>query len=191
MLHAVGAAEAGVIYSRVPQIPDRDSRFHPDEITYVSLGEGATSEGEFWEALNTACTKSLPVLFLVEDNGYAISVPVEVQTPGGDISRLVRSFPGLHVDSIDGTDFFASLRTMREATAYVRARKGPAFVHAHVIRPYSHSLSDDEKLYKPPAEREAEARRDPITRFTEFLKSERPGDRRRARRDRGRRSTGR
>jgi 2-oxoisovalerate dehydrogenase E1 component len=137
----------------------------------VSLGEGATSEGEFWESLNTVCTKQLPVLFLVEDNGYAISVPVEVQTAGGDISRLVRSFPGLHVDSIDGTDFFASLRAMREATDYVRARKGPAFVHAKVTRPYSHSLSDDEKLYKPPAEREAEAKRDPIARFAEFLKT--------------------
>ena len=170
VLHAVGAAEAGVIYQRVPQIPDRESRFHADELTYVSLGEGATSEGEFWESLNTAVTKRLPILFLVEDNGYAISVPVEVQTPGGDISRLVRSFPGLHVDSIDGTDFFASLRAMREATDYVRARKGPAFVHARVIRPYSHSLSDDEKLYKPPAERDAEARRDPIARFAEFLK---------------------
>src|SRR6266849_1637536 len=170
VLHAVGAAEAGVIYSRVPQIPDRESRFHADEITYVSLGEGAPSEGEFWEALNSTCIKQLPVLFLVEDNGYAISVPVEVQTAGGDISRLVRSFPGLHVDSIDGTDFFGSLRAMREATAYVRARKGPAFVHARVIRPYSHSLSDDEKLYKPPAEREAEARRDPIVRFADLLK---------------------
>ena len=154
------------------RFPIASSRFHADEITYVSLGEGATSEGEFWEALNTACTKHLPVLFLVEDNGYAISVPVEVQTPGGDISRLVRSFPGLHVDSIDGTDFFASLRAMREAAAYVRARKGPAFVHARVIRPYSHSLSDDEKLYKPPAEREAEARRDPIARFAEFLQEQ-------------------
>jgi len=170
VLHAVGAAEAGVIYSRVAAIADRESRFHADEITYVSLGEGATSEGEFWEALNTACTRQVPVLFLVEDNGYAISVPVEVQTPGGDISRLVRAFPGLHVDSIDGTDFFASLRAMRDAAEYVRARKGPAFVHAKVIRPYSHSLSDDEKLYKPPAEREAEARRDPIKRFTELLK---------------------
>jgi 2-oxoisovalerate dehydrogenase E1 component len=170
VLHAVGAAEAGVIYSRVSEIPDRESRFHPDDVTFVSLGEGATSEGEFWEALNTACTKSLPVLFLVEDNGYAISVPVEVQTAGGDISRLVRSFPGLHVDSIDGTDFFASLRAMRAAAEYVRSRQGPAFVHAKVIRPYSHSLSDDEKLYKPPAEREAEATRDPIVRFTEFLR---------------------
>ena len=135
LLHAVGAAEAGVIYTRVPQLADRAARCHADEIAYVSLGEGATSEGEFWEALSAACAKRLPVLFLVEDNGYAISVPVEVQTPGGDISRIVRSFPGLHVDSIDGTDFFASLRAMREATAYVRARNGPAFVHARVIRP--------------------------------------------------------
>ena len=171
VLHAVGAAEAGVIYSRVPEILDRASHFHGDEVVYVSLGEGATSEGEFWEALSGTCTKRLPVLFLVEDNGYAISVPVEVQTPGGDISRLVRSFPGLHVDSIDGTDFFASLRAMREATAYVRERKGPALVHARCIRPYSHSLSDDEKLYKTPAEREAEARRDPIPRFSEFLRT--------------------
>src|SRR5438876_6650789 len=171
ILQAVGAAEAGVFYDRVPQIADRESRFRPDEITYVSCGEGATSEGEFWESLSTACTKRLPVLFLVEDNGYAISVPVEVQTPGGDISRLVRSFPGLHVDSIDGTDFVASLRSLRDATAYVRARKGPALVHARVVRPYSHSLSDDEKLYKTPADREAEARRDPISRFSEFLRA--------------------
>jgi 2-oxoisovalerate dehydrogenase E1 component len=171
VLQAVGAAEAGVIYSRVNEIPDRESLSHPDEIVYVSLGDGATSEGEFWEALSTTCTKRLPVLFLVEDNGYAISVPVEVQTPGGDISRLVRSFPGLHVDSIDGTDFFASLRALRESAAYVRARHGPALVHARVTRPYSHSLSDDEKLYKTPAEREEEARRDPIARFAEFLRA--------------------
>src|SRR4029078_9544448 len=93
----------------------RASRYHDDEITYVSLGEGATSEGEFWEALNVACIKRLPVLFLIEDNGYAISVPVEVQTAGGDISRLVRGFPGLHVDSIEGTDFFATRRAIRDA----------------------------------------------------------------------------
>ena len=171
VLQAVGAAEAGVIYSRVTEIADRKTRFNSDEIVYTSLGEGATSEGEFWESISAACVKRLPVLFLIEDNGYAISVPVEVETPGGDISRLVRSFPDMHVDSIDGTDFFASLRAMREATAYVRARKGPAFVHARVIRPYSHSLSDDEKLYKTPAEREAEARRDPILRFSELLRT--------------------
>ena len=170
VLHAVGAAEAAVIYSRVREIPDRDRYFRHDEVVFVSLGDGATSEGEFWEALNTVCIKQLPVVFVVEDNGYAISVPVEAQTAGGDISRLVRSFPGLRVDSIDGTDFLASLRTMREAVAYVRARSGPAFVHARVTRPYSHSHSDDERLYKPPGEREAEARRDPIRRFAELLK---------------------
>ncbi len=171
VLQAVGSAEATVIFERVDAIPDRERLSSHDEITYVSLGDGATSEGEFWEALSTACVKRLPILFLVEDNGYAISVPVEVQTPGGDISRIVRSFPGLHVDSIDGTDFFASLRSLRDAVAYARGRKGPALVHARVIRPYSHSLSDDEKLYKTPAEREAEAKRDPIVRFADVLRT--------------------
>ncbi len=171
MLQAVGAADAGVIYGRVSEIPGRDARFHGDEVVYASLGDGATSEGEFWEALSTACVRKLPVLFMVEDNGYAISVPVEVQTPGGDISKVVAAFPGLHVASVDGTDLLASVRTVREAVGYIRARKGPALVHARVIRPYSHSLSDDEKLYKTPAEREAEARRDPITKMAAFLKS--------------------
>jgi 2-oxoisovalerate dehydrogenase E1 component len=171
-LHAVGAAEAGRIYQRIATIADREQRFHDDEVTYLSVGEGATSEGEFWESLNTTCTKKLPVLYLVEDNGYAISVPVEVQTPGGDISRLVEHFPGLQLYRCDGTDYLASHRTLRDAVAHIRARKGPAFVHATVIRPYSHSLSDDEKLYKTPAEREAEARRDPLTRMQRFLKSE-------------------
>ena len=171
VLHAVGAAEAGVIYSRVAAIPDREQRFHADEIVFTSLGEGSTSEGEFWEAINIASNKQLPMLFLVEDNGYAISVPVEVETAGGDISRLVKGYPNLRVDTVDGTDFLASLKVMREAAAHVRARKGPALVHAHVTRPYSHSLSDDEKLYKTPAEREDEARRDPIRRFDEFLRS--------------------
>jgi 2-oxoisovalerate dehydrogenase E1 component len=171
LLHAVGTAEAGLTYQRVATIPERASQFEADEIVYVSLGEGATSEGEFWEALNAICTRRLPVLVLIEDNGYAISVPAEVQTPGGDISRTLRGFPGLHIQSVDGTDFFASLRAMREAADHIRARKGPALVHAHVIRPYSHSLSDDERLYKTPAEREDEARRDPIPRFAEFLRT--------------------
>jgi 2-oxoisovalerate dehydrogenase E1 component len=172
VLHGVGAADASLVYERVAEIPDRDRFFQNDEVILVSLGDGATSEGEFWEALNWTCLRRLPVLFLIEDNGYAISVPVEFQTAGGDISRLVRSFPNLHVDSIDGTDFPQSLRTMREAVAGVRARRGPAFVHARCIRPYSHSLSDDERLYKMPSEREEEARRDPIVRFAALLKSE-------------------
>src|SRR6185503_12051364 len=108
---------------------------------YVSIGEGTTSEGEFWESLNSACTLKLPVVYVVEDNGYAISVPVEAQTPGGDISKLVASFPGLLVQSVDGTDFLASYGAMRQAVDYTRERKGPSFVHARVIRPYSHSLS--------------------------------------------------
>jgi 2-oxoisovalerate dehydrogenase E1 component len=172
VLHAVGAAQAAQIYHQAVAIPDRDRHYHGDEVVFTSLGEGATSEGEFWESITSACTGLLPVLFLIEDNGYAISVPVEVQTPGGDISRLLRTYPGLHVESVDGTDFFASLRVLREAAAYVRARKGPAVVHAHVTRPYSHSLSDDEKLYKTPAEREREAARDPLKRFAEFLRRE-------------------
>ena len=168
-LHAVGSADARRIYDRVDQIPDRDKQFHADEITYVSIGDGATSEGEFWESLSTACVRKLPVLFLVEDNGYAISVPVEVQTPGGDISRIVEGFVGLRVYRCDGTDYVASYRTMREAVAHVRAGYGPVLVHATVVRLYSHSLSDDEKLYKTPAEREAEARRDPLVRMRHVL----------------------
>jgi 2-oxoisovalerate dehydrogenase E1 component len=168
-LQAIGCAEAALLYSRMEGIPDRHERFHPDEVTYLSVGDGATSEGEFWESLNTACNRRLPILYLVEDNGYAISVPVEVQTPGGDISRLVESFPGLRIFRVDGTDFLKSYAAMRDAVSHVRERRGPAFVHARVIRPYSHSQSDDEKLYKTPAERQSEAERDPLTLFAAFL----------------------
>ena len=171
-LHGIGVAEAGRLYERVADIPDRESKFERDEITLITIGEGSTSEGEFWESLNTACTRNLPVIYLVEDNGYAISTPVEVQTPGGDLSRVVSSFPGLQIYRVDGTDYLASYDTMREAVAHVRARKGPALVHAKVVRPYSHSLSDDEKLYKTKEEREAEARRDPIVRLRDLILSE-------------------
>jgi 2-oxoisovalerate dehydrogenase E1 component len=152
-LQAVGCAEAG---RRIGQ---------PDEVVYCSTGEGTTSEGEFWESLNSASNLKLPVLYLVEDNGYAISVPVEVQTAGGSISRLVRSFPDLLVREVDGCDPLASLAVLREAAEWCRSRRGPALVHARVIRPYSHSLSDDETLYRPSTEREEDARRDPITAF--------------------------
>jgi 2-oxoisovalerate dehydrogenase E1 component len=172
-LQAVGAAEAGMLYSRLSDIPDRDGKYHDDEVVYMSIGDGATSEGEFWEALNTACTRNTPVLFLVEDNGYAISVPVEVQTAGGDISKLVESFPNLEVIRCDGTDFLESYRALGKAVSRIRRERKPALVHAKVIRPYSHSLSDDERLYKTPEEREREARRDPITRMREFLETER------------------
>ncbi|HTI40959.1 MAG TPA: thiamine pyrophosphate-dependent enzyme, partial [Vicinamibacterales bacterium] len=171
-LHGIGVAEAGRLYERLADIPDRESQFERDEITLITIGEGSTSEGEFWESLNTACTRNLPVLYLVEDNGYAISTPVEVQTPGGDLSRVVSGVPNLQVYRCDGTDYLASFDTMREAVAHVRSRKGPALVHAKVIRPYSHSLSDDEKLYKTKEEREAEARRDPIVRLRDLILSE-------------------
>src|SRR5690606_2393632 len=123
------------------------------------------SEGEFWESLNTACNLKLPVVYLVEDNGYAISVPVEVNTAGGSISKLVSSFPGLYVQEVDGCDLAKSHEGMQKAVKDARERKGPALVNAHVIRPYSHSLSDDETMYRPPEEREADAARDPITVF--------------------------
>jgi 2-oxoisovalerate dehydrogenase E1 component len=168
-LQAIGCAEAGLLYEKLPGIDDRDAHARSDEVTYVSLGDGSTSEGEFWESLNTACSSRLPVVYLIEDNGWAISVPVEVQTPGGSISDLLRSFPHLLIVKADGTDFVDSHRAMQEAIAYARARRGPALVHASVVRPYSHSLSDDERLYKTPEEREAEGRRDPVRRMARLL----------------------
>ena len=164
-LQAVGGAEA-TMRARLLSIT---SGFQDDEVVYVSTGDGTTSEGEFWESLNTASNLKLPVVYLVEDNGYAISVPVEVNTAGGSISRLVSSFPDLFIQEVDGCDFLASYTAMSKAVDYARARKGPALVHAQVIRPYSHSLSDDEVMYRPPAERDADAARDPVTTFPRWL----------------------
>ena len=171
-LNAVGCAEAWLRYSRIDGIPDSDELIKDDEIVYVSSGEGATSEGEFWEAMNTACNLKLPVLFMIEDNGYAISVPIEVQTAGGSISKLVSRFPDLRIEEVDGCDPVASYDAVSLAVGHCRARKGPALVHARVIRPYSHSLSDDERAYKPSAEREEEAGRDPIETFPSRLIAE-------------------
>jgi 2-oxoisovalerate dehydrogenase E1 component len=169
LLQAVGSAEASYRINLIRELKQRIKSFHDDEVTYVSLGDGTSSEGEFWEALNTACNLKLPVLFLLEDNGYAISVPVEVQTAGGDVSKLIENFPNLYLQRCDGTDPIESLQTMRRAAAYCRDRKGPAFVHAKVIRPYSHSLSDDERLYRPDEERVGDAGRDPVKRFGAYL----------------------
>ncbi|HVT39868.1 MAG TPA: dehydrogenase E1 component subunit alpha/beta [Gemmatimonadaceae bacterium] len=166
-LQAAGAAEASV---RAGQ--SGTGGFHGDEVVLVTGGEGQTSEGEFWESLNSACTLKLPVVYLIEDNGYAISVPVEVGTAGGSISELVRSFPGLFVQTVDGCDLLASHDVMQKAISHARERKGPALVHAKVIRPYSHSLSDDEVMYRPAEEREADAARDPVTQFPLWLVSE-------------------
>ena len=178
ILQAVGCAEVGRYYAAHPDAAQKaegdyrqfkDVKFHGDEITYVSLGEGTSSEGEFWEALNTASNSRLPLIFVVEDNGYAISVPVEVQTAGGNISRLVSAFPNFHFEEVDGTDPVASYAAFVRSVAHCRGGHGPSFVHAHVIRPYSHSLSDDERLYRPDVERQRDAQRDPITRMQMFL----------------------
>ena len=177
-LHAVGCAEAGRYIGRHPEAAEkhegdyrawRDVKFHGDEVVYVSVGEGSTSQGEFWESLNTASNERLPVIFVIEDNGYAISVPVEVNTPGGNISRLVANFPNFHFAEIDGTDHIASYRAFEEAAAHCRSGKGPAFIHGHVIRPYSHSLSDDDRLYRPESERDADALRDPLSKMQMHL----------------------
>src|SRR6202521_1755303 len=181
-LHAVGCAEAGRYFSRHPEAAGKkpeggwgdyrdfkDVAFHGDEVVYVSIGEGSTSQGEFWESLNTASNGKLPVVYVVEDNGYAISTPVEANTPGGNISRLVANFPNFHFAEIDGTDPIASYKAMVEAVAYCRAGKGPALVHGHVIRPYSHSMSEDHRDYRSRAELDADALRDPIARMQIWL----------------------
>ncbi len=177
-LQAVGCAEAGRYFSRHPEAAQKrdgtysqfkDVAFHGDEVVYCSAGDGTTSQGEFWEAMNSACNLKLPVLFMIEDNGYAISVPVEVQTAGGNVSKLFSNFPNLLLQECDGTDPVASYAVLKRAVAHCRAGNGPALVHGHVIRPYSHSLSDNEKLYRPEAERQKDAQRDPLTRMQLFL----------------------
>ncbi len=170
-LQAVGSAEAGKIARAMPRCDDRPSS-SSYELVYVSGGEGSTSEGEFYESLNSALVRNLPVLYLIQDNKYAISVPVEVQTPGASISKVVKSFPGLHVSEVNGLDPVASYRVLRRAVKHLRQGKGPALVHAHVIRPRSHSNSDDERLYKPPAERAVEESLDPLRNFETFLTTE-------------------
>jgi 2-oxoisovalerate dehydrogenase E1 component len=194
ILQAVGCAEGGRYFAQRPKAAEvpgfppfakdakdgapgdasdyrlfKNVKFQNDEVTYVSLGDGTSSEGEFWEALNAVALGKLPVIFCVQDNGYAISVPVEVQTAGGSISRLVSGFPHFHFEEVDGTDPVASYAAFARAAQYCREGHGPAFVHAHVIRPYSHSLSDDERLYRPDVERERDAARDPVTRTQMFL----------------------
>ncbi len=158
-LQAVGCAEA-------ERMIDPASR----AVVFVSGGDGATSEGEFWESLNAASLRRAPVLFLITDNEYAISVPVETQTAGGSISRAVANFPGLRVEEVDGCDPVASYVVLRDVIERLRAAEtGPALVHAHTTRPYSHSLSDDQALYRSESERQAEALRDPIPNFAAWL----------------------
>jgi 2-oxoisovalerate dehydrogenase E1 component len=170
-LQAVGAAEAIVKYADLEGAhPQLRGKAKGDEVVLVTAGDGTTSEGEFWEALNSACNLRLPVLFLIEDNGYAISVPVAVQTAGGNVANLVKNFPNLFwVGEINGCDPVESYGVLNEAIAHCRTRKGPAFVRAQVTRPYSHSMSDDESKYKSKTERDAEAQRDCLTSYARFL----------------------
>jgi 2-oxoisovalerate dehydrogenase E1 component len=157
-LPAVGCAEASRYIVRRDLL---GCHAYGDELTYVSLGEGATSEGEFWESLNTACRLALPVLYVIADNGYAISVRSTDQAPA-PISELVAGFRGLAVTTVDGCDYFAVRASARDTVARVRAGQGPALVHATVTRPYSHSLSDDQTKYRTGEELADEASRDPI-----------------------------
>ncbi|MDH3271323.1 MAG: dehydrogenase E1 component subunit alpha/beta [Gemmatimonadota bacterium] len=168
-LQAVGAAEAGTKIGIVEGLRDRVGSFAEDEIVVVCTGDGATSEGEFWESLNSASNLRLPVVYVVQDNGYAISVPIEVQTAGGSISRLVSSFPGLHIVECDGTDVIDSYRAAAEAIHHAREHRRPAMIHAHTTRPYSHSMSDDERAYRTTEERELQDMRDPLRRTRELL----------------------
>jgi len=171
-LQAVGCAEAGIYLHKHPEALNKERRSEADEVVYVSIGDGATSEGEFWEALSTACVRKLPVLFMVEDNGYAISVPVCEQTPGGKISQAVSGFTGLLVEEFDGTDPQESYESLQRLIRYCRERKGPALAHAHVTRPYSHSLSDDHRMYRTPEELAEEEARDCIKKLSQRLLDE-------------------
>jgi 2-oxoisovalerate dehydrogenase E1 component len=172
-LQAVGCSQAGRYIGAVKECRDRQLQHQSDEITYVSGGEGSTSEGEFWEALNSACNLKLPMLFMIQDNKYAISVPVEVQTAGGTIKALVKDWPNLRYEELDGCDPLECHRVLSDVVADMRRRReGPALIQAHVVRPYSHSLSDDERLYKPEKERQEESKKDPIPRFEKLLQEE-------------------
>jgi len=168
-LQAVGFAEAGRYQAALATARER-AAVAPDEVIWVSLGEGTTSEGEFWESLNTTCNRRLPLLYVIEDNGWAISVPVAAQTAGGSISKLLAGFPNLAIYEVDGCDYPESYRVMGDAVSRVRGGGGPALVHAHVVRPYSHSLSDDERLYKTAGQRAREALRDPLLRASGLLR---------------------
>lgn len=169
-LQAVGAAEA-ILRAEAGGLQEQLG-IRSDEVVLTTTGDGTCSQGEFWEAVSNAVNLKVPVVFLVQDNGYAISVPSEVQYPGGNVAALLKGYEPhglLIVDDVDGCDPVASYEALAKAIAHARARRGPALVRAKVIRPYSHSLSDDEQLYKPKAERDAEALRDPVKTFGERL----------------------
>lgn len=166
-LQACGVAEAGL---HLKKMNLKDSPvYHDQEIVYTSCGDGTTSQGEFWEGLTTACVNKLPVLFMVEDNGYAISTPTWIQTPGGSISKALANFPGLKIFTCDGNCPIDSYATMVEVEKYMRAGNGPALVHANVTRPYSHSLSDDHSYYRTKDDLANESALDVYNSYPKFL----------------------
>ncbi len=171
ILQAVGAADASLYYARVKEAAELARNFKEDEIVFASVGDGATSEGEFWESVNWASNGKLPLFYLIEDNGYAISVTTDIQTAGGNISHLLRNHPNLLIIECDATDLITTFEAASRAVEHARKRRGPALLHAHVIRPYSHSLSDDERVYKPESVRRQESMCDPVTRTREYLLS--------------------
>jgi 2-oxoisovalerate dehydrogenase E1 component len=171
-LQACGLAEAGLWYKKLRdehKVDVKDMDFKDDEIVYVSTGDGTLAQGEFWEGLTTAVVNKLPVLFMVEDNGFAISTPTYVQYPEGSISKTLDNFPGLKIFNCDGCCPIESFATMTEAANYIRTNRKPAIVHATVTRPYSHSLSDDHGMYRTKAELAEEGLRDVFNSFPNFL----------------------
>lgn len=144
-----------------------------DEVTYVSSGEGATSEGEFWEAVNWAAREKFPVIFMVQNNGYAISVPVQEQIAGGSLYRLMDGYPNMKKFAVDGTDFVESYKAAKEAVEHCRSGQGPAFIEASCVRLFPHSSSDDPKKYRPAGEIEEDKKRDPLPKFERFLVEQR------------------
>jgi len=140
-----------------------------DEVVYVSSGEGTTSQGEFFEALNWASREKLPVVFLIQNNRYAISVPSRDQIAGGSIAELTRGYPNLQRFHIDGTDFAASYEAAVAAVSAAREGRGPSLIEADVVRLFPHSSSDDPKKYRPLAEIEADRLRDPLPKLQELL----------------------
>jgi 2-oxoisovalerate dehydrogenase E1 component len=170
-LQACGLAEAGLWYKKLKTDHkiDTSGMYHDDEIIYVSTGDGTLAQGEFWEGLTTSCTNNLPVLFMVEDNGFAISTPSDVQYPGGSISKVLAHFPELKIFNCDGCCPIESFATMKDATDYIRTNRKPVLVHATVTRPYSHSLSDDHGMYRTKNELAKEGERDVFFTYPKFL----------------------
>jgi 2-oxoisovalerate dehydrogenase E1 component len=174
---AVGNSLAEQIAAKDSAIANALGDFDSEAITLVFGGDGSTSEGDFMEAVNYACIKQTPILFVVEDDGYAISTPVREQTAGGSILNLVRGLadesagdPILKLfGDIDGCDYEQSYQAASSVVDYVRTKRKPALLHAHVTRPLGHSESDDGKSYRTVIERDAEAARDPITMMRKWL----------------------